>query len=196
MKLIKAMMSLLLLLMVLDGCSSKGGVNEEEGAEGSAADGMGGANGRGKSGAKVGKYSRGGASGRNGYGAGSSSGGSGELDDPSSPLAKRVIYFMYDSDEVMPEYRSVISTHASYLAGHPEQTVTLEGHADERGSSEYNIALSEQRAKSVARTMTMQGVTDQQIQVVSFGEEKPSVSGHDESSWQQNRRVEISYPGH
>jgi peptidoglycan-associated lipoprotein len=103
---------------------------------------------------------------------------------------------MYDSDEVMPEYRSVISTHASYLAGHPEQTVTLEGHADERGSSEYNIALSEQRAKSVARTMTMQGVTDQQIQVVSFGEEKPSVSGHDESSWQQNRRVEISYPGH
>ncbi len=194
MKLIKAIMSLLLLLMVLDGCSSKGAVNEEEGAEGAAADGMG-ANGRGKSGAKVGKYSRGGANGRNGYGAGSS-GGSGELDDPSSPLAKRVIYFMYDSDEVMPEYRSVISTHASYLANHPEQTVTLEGHADERGSSEYNIALSEQRAKSVARTMSMQGVTDQQIQVVSFGEEKPSVSGHDESSWQQNRRVEISYPGH
>ena len=194
MKLIKAIMSLLLLLMVLDGCSSKGAVNEEEGAEGAAADGMG-ANGRGKSGAKVGKYSRGGANGRNGYGTGSS-GGSGELDDPSSPLAKRVIYFMYDSDEVMPEYRSVISTHASYLANHPEQTVTLEGHADERGSSEYNIALSEQRAKSVARTMSMQGVTDQQIQVVSFGEEKPSVSGHDESSWQQNRRVEISYPGH
>ena len=194
MKLIKAIMSLLLLLMVLDGCSSKGAVNEEEGAEGAAADGMG-ANGRGKSGAKVGKYSRWGANGRNGYGAGSS-GGSGELDDPSSPLAKRVIYFMYDSDEVMPEYRSVISTHASYLANHPEQTVTLEGHADERGSSEYNIALSEQRAKSVARTMSMQGVTDQQIQVVSFGEEKPSVSGHDESSWQQNRRVEISYPGH
>lgn len=195
MKLIKAIMSLLVLLMVLDGCSSKGAVNEEEGAEGAAANGMGSANGRGKSGAKVGKYSRGGANGRNGYGAGSS-GGSGELDDPSSPLAKRVIYFMYDSDEVMPEYRSVISTHASYLANHPEQTVTLEGHADERGSSEYNIALSEQRAKSVARTMSMQGVTDQQIQVVSFGEEKPSVSGHDESSWQQNRRVEISYPGH
>ena len=103
---------------------------------------------------------------------------------------------MYNSDEVMPEYKSVISTHAAYLAAHPDQTATLEGHADERGSSEYNIALSEQRAKSVARMMNLQGVSDSQVQVVSFGEEKPSVSGHDESAWQQNRRVEISYLGH
>ena len=175
----KSLLTLLVLSLILNGCSSKGGVSEEEGEGANDAYGSGG-----KSGAKVGKYGRGGA------------GAGGELDDPSSPLAKRVIYFMYNSDEVMPEYKSVISTHAAYLAAHPDQTATLEGHADERGSSEYNIALSEQRAKSVARMMNLQGVSDSQVQVVSFGEEKPSVSGHDESAWQQNRRVEISYPGH
>jgi len=191
MKLIKSLLTLLVLSLVLNGCSSKGGVTEEEGEGANDAYGSGG-----KSGAKVGKYGRGGAGGgRGGYGSGGAGLG-GELDDPSSPLAKRVIYFMYNSDEVMPEYKSVISTHANYLAAHPDQTATLEGHADERGSSEYNIALSEQRAKSVARMMNLQGVSDSQVQVVSFGEEKPSVSGHDESAWQQNRRVEISYPGH
>lgn len=191
MKLIKSLLTLLVLSLVLNGCSSKGGVTEEEGEGSNDAYGSGG-----KSGAKVGKYGRGGAGGgRGGYGSGGAGLG-GELDDPSSPLAKRVIYFMYNSDEVMPEYKSVISTHANYLAAHPDQTATLEGHADERGSSEYNIALSEQRAKSVARMMNLQGVSDSQVQVVSFGEEKPSVSGHDESAWQQNRRVEISYPGH
>jgi len=117
------------------------------------------------------------------------------LNDPSSPLSKRVIYFRYDSYEVLPEYQTVLTAHAGYLASHGARTVTLEGHADERGSPEYNIALGEQRAKAVSKLMQLQGVNGGQLQVVSYGEEKPAVPGHDEASWQQNRRVEISYSG-
>lgn len=120
----------------------------------------------------------------------------GELDDPKSPLSKRVIYFMYDSAEISPEYLPIIDAHARYLSSHPEIQVTLEGHADERGSREYNIALGEQRANSVFRKLGIQGVGEGQVSIVSYGEEKPAVSGHDEASWQQNRRVEIRYPGY
>jgi peptidoglycan-associated lipoprotein len=117
-------------------------------------------------------------------------------DDPAGPLAKRIIYFIYDSNEIQPEYVSVITKHANYLAANKGKTVVLEGHADERGSPEYNIALGEQRAQSVAQLMKLQGVSDSQIQIISFGEEKAAVSGHDETAWQQNRRVEITYPEH
>ena len=115
-------------------------------------------------------------------------------DEPAGPLAKRIIYFIYDSNEVQPEYVLVITNHANYLAANKGKTVVLEGHADERGSPEYNIALGEQRAQSVAQLMKLQGVSDRQIQIISFGEEKAAVSGHDETAWQQNRRVEITYP--
>jgi peptidoglycan-associated lipoprotein len=111
-------------------------------------------------------------------------------------LAKRVIYFLYDSYEVLPEYQPVVDAHANYLASHPEQNAVLEGHADERGSPEYNVALAEQRAKAVQRLMQLQGVGAGQMRLLSYGEEKPATSGHDENAWQQNRRVEISYPGH
>ncbi len=121
--------------------------------------------------------------------------GARELTDPSSPLSRRVIYFDYDSFDVRPEYVSVVTAHAGYLAAHTTLLVTLEGHADERGSSEYNVALGEQRARAVAKLMSLQGVAEDQIQIVSFGEEKPAVAGHDEASWQQNRRVEIHYAG-
>jgi peptidoglycan-associated lipoprotein len=117
------------------------------------------------------------------------------LDDPNSPLSKRVVYFEYDSFEVMPEDRELISAHATYLAAHPEQTVVLEGHADERGSREYNIALGDQRGQSVRRMLEFQGVAPNQIQVLSYGEEKPAVEGHDESAWRLNRRVELIYSG-
>jgi peptidoglycan-associated lipoprotein len=117
-------------------------------------------------------------------------------DEPTGPLAKRIIYFIYDSNEVQPEYVLVITNHANYLAANKGKTVVLEGHADERGSPEYNIALGEQRAQSVAQLMKLQGVSDRQIQIISFGEEKAAVSGHDETAWQQNRRVEITYPEH
>lgn len=116
-----------------------------------------------------------------------------EFSDPSNPLSKRVIYFELDSAQVKQEFVPVIAAHAQYLTSHPQQHVILAGHADERGSSEYNIALGEQRAKSVERMMRAQGVTGSQLEIVSYGEEKPAVSGSGESAWQMNRRVEVGY---
>jgi peptidoglycan-associated lipoprotein len=196
MKLLKTISIISMCALVLNGCSTTSRKSGEEayGAEGAA----------GAGGAKVGRYGQGGKDGMYGAGGRYGRGGAGEygaadeaaFNDPSSPLSKRVIYFMYDSYDVLPEYRPIVSAHANYLASHPAQNVMLEGHADERGSPEYNIALSEQRAKAVQRMMQMQGVAGGQVQVVGFGEEKPAVDGHDESFWQQNRRVEIFYSGH
>ncbi|WP_297528030.1 peptidoglycan-associated lipoprotein Pal [Thiohalobacter sp.] len=116
------------------------------------------------------------------------------LDDPASPLAQRTIYFEFDSSEVRPEDRAVLEAHARYLATHPEVTVTLEGHADERGSREYNIGLGDRRAQAVRRLLEFQGASPQQLRTVSYGEEKPVDPGHDETAWARNRRVEIVYP--
>lgn len=116
-----------------------------------------------------------------------------EFSDPNNPLSKQVIYFELDSSQIRQEFVPVVAAHAQYLASHPNQHVILAGHADERGSSDYNIALGEQRAKSVERMMRTQGVASSQLEVVSYGEEKPAVSGHDESAWGMNRRVEVGY---
>jgi peptidoglycan-associated lipoprotein len=118
-----------------------------------------------------------------------------EFSDPNNPLSKRIVYFMLDSSQVLPDFISVIAAHSQYLIANPSQHIVLEGHGDERGSREYNIALGEQRAKSVANMMKVQGVSDSQINVVSYGEEKPAAFGNDESAWEQNRRVEINYQG-
>lgn len=115
------------------------------------------------------------------------------LDDPSSPLSNRTIYFEFDSSEVTAEARDIIAAHANYLAANPEMRVVLEGHADERGSREYNIGLGDRRAQSVRRLLEFQGVMPDQIRTVSYGEEKPAVEGHGEQAWSQNRRVEIVY---
>lgn len=106
---------------------------------------------------------------------------------------QRVIYFALDSDEVLPEYQPVLKAHAAYLAAQPRRSVTLAGHADERGSPEYNVALGERRAKAVQRILELQGVGAEQLVVVSYGEEKPAVLGHDEAAWSRNRRVEFLY---
>ena len=128
------------------------------------------------------------------YGAGETSRGSfSELEDPNSPLSIRVIYFDYDSSDVRPEFRKVVEAHAAYLAAHPDVTVSLEGHADERGSREYNLALGERRAQSVKQQMIVLGASSAQIRTTSYGEERPVAEGHDEYSWSQNRRVEIIY---
>lgn len=119
----------------------------------------------------------------------------GAFDDPRNPLSKQTIYFEYDSSQVQPEYMPVIYAHAAYLAAHPAQRIALQGHADERGTREYNIALAEQRSKSVARLMQMQGVNSGQMDIVSYGEEKPAVFGHNSDAWQKNRRVKILYLG-
>jgi len=118
-----------------------------------------------------------------------------EFSDPQNPLSKQTIYFMYDSSQVQQDFIPVIAAHAQYLLAHPTQRMVLEGHADERGSREYNIALGEQRAKAVARMMKIQGVADKQLEIVSYGEEKPVAVEHDEASWQLNRRVELVYQG-
>lgn len=118
------------------------------------------------------------------------------LNDPNSPLSQRVLYFELDSSQIKDEDRDIITVHAEFLAAHPDIAIVLEGHADERGSREYNIALGEKRAKSVKQIMTLQGVTDKQIQVISFGEERPVALGHEDSAWNLNRRVEILYTGY
>jgi peptidoglycan-associated lipoprotein len=123
----------------------------------------------------------------------SSTSGFSSLDDPQSPLSIRIIYFEYDSSDIRSDYRRVIEAHATYLSQNPDTTITLEGHADERGSREYNLALGELRAKAVKQQMLILGASSSQIRLVSYGEERPAVEGHDEASWQQNRRVEILY---
>ena len=91
------------------------------------------------------------------------------------------------------EYRAIVAAHAYYAAANGSARVTLEGHADERGSREYNIALAERRAISVRQLMTLFGANSAQIRVVSYGEERPALDGHDETAWSDNRRVEIIY---
>lgn len=118
------------------------------------------------------------------------------LDDPQSPLATRVMYFEFDSSELREEDRSLVEAHATYLAEHPDVSVRLAGHTDERGSREYNIALGERRADAVRQLMSLLGVTEQQVTSISYGEENPAALGHEESAWRLNRRVELDYTVH
>jgi peptidoglycan-associated lipoprotein len=115
------------------------------------------------------------------------------LDDPASPLSRRTIYFDFDSFDVRAEDKEILAAHAAYLAANSQTTVTLEGHADEQGSREYNIGLGDRRAQAVRRLLEFQGALPSQIGTVSYGEEKPVDLGHDEAAWAQNRRVEIVY---
>jgi len=115
------------------------------------------------------------------------------LDDPTSLLSVRIIYFEYDSSDVKSEDRTTVEAHAAYLVENPDTIITLEGHADERGSREYNLALGERRALTVKRQMTLIGALPDQIRTVSYGEERPAIDDHDDYSWSQNRRVEIIY---
>ncbi len=127
------------------------------------------------------------------YGARGANGLPPEFSDPNNPLSKRTIYFMLDSSQVQQDFVSVIAAHARYLLANPSQHIVLEGNGDERGSREYNIALGEQRSKTVAGMLKAQGVSESQLGIVSYGEEKPVAMGHDESSWELNRRVELAY---
>lgn len=120
--------------------------------------------------------------------------GASALDDPNSPLAVRVVYFDYDSSSIRADFESVVQAHAGYLASNPNASVTLEGHADERGSREYNLALGERRALAVRRQLVLLGAQAGQIRTVSYGEERPVSDGHDESAYALNRRVELVYP--
>jgi peptidoglycan-associated lipoprotein len=167
----------LLLVAVLAGCSSKGGTKDDDMAavedRGTAAD----------SGVVATGLS----------GPGTYQGMS--IDDPNSPISRRVIYFEYDSSNILAEDQDLLIAHAGYMTANPGQAVTLEGHADERGSREYNIGLGDRRVQAVRRMLELQGVSPDQVNTVSYGEEKPAVEGHSETAWRMNRRVEIVYTG-
>ncbi len=117
------------------------------------------------------------------------------LKDPAHTLSKRVIYFDFDSSAIREEYRELIETHAAFIKANKGLQVILQGHTDERGSRDYNLALGQRRAESVRQAMALLGVPDEQMEAVSLGEEKPVQEGHDEAAWQQNRRTEIHYQG-
>jgi peptidoglycan-associated lipoprotein len=167
----------LLLVAVLAGCSSKGGTKDDDMAavedRGTEAD----------SGAVATGLS----------GPGTYQGMS--IDDPNSPISRRVIYFEYDSSNILAEDQDLLIAHAGYMTANPGLGVTLEGHADERGSREYNIGLGDRRVQAVRRMLELQGVSPEQINTVSYGEEKPAVEGHSDTAWRMNRRVEIIYSG-
>ncbi len=103
----------------------------------------------------------------------------------------RAIYFDFDSAVIKPEYQPTISDYAKLLLGNDQRKLTIEGHTDERGSIEYNLALGQRRAESVRKALALLGVKDAQMEAVSFGEERPAADGHDESAWSKNRRAEF-----
>ncbi len=105
----------------------------------------------------------------------------------------RIVYFDYDSYTVKPEFQSLIDGHARFLKANPSRRVSIEGHTDERGGREYNLALGQKRSEAVRRALALLGVGDSQVEAVSFGKEKPAAQGSGESVWAQNRRAEITY---
>ncbi len=105
----------------------------------------------------------------------------------------RIIYFDFDSFAVKDEYRPVIDSYAKALAAGRQRHLAVEGHTDERGGSEYNLALGQKRAEAVAKSLTLLGASDSQVEAVSFGKERPAVQGHDEAAWAKNRRAELAY---
>ena len=107
--------------------------------------------------------------------------------------AARVIYFDYDSYVIRPEFQAAIETQAKYIRADKSRKVVIEGHTDERGGREYNIALGQKRAEAVRKALSLLGVGENQLEAVSFGKEKPAVQGSSEAAMEKNRRAEISY---
>jgi len=115
------------------------------------------------------------------------------FDNSQSLLSRRVIYFDFDKSEVKAEYRAIVAAHAAYISANGSARVTLEGHADERGTREYNLGLGERRGNAVSGLLSAGGAMGSQLDTVSYGEERPVCRVSDEDCWQQNRRVEIIY---
>jgi peptidoglycan-associated lipoprotein len=115
------------------------------------------------------------------------------INDAGSVLANRIIYFDFDSSKIGGDFVELIKHHGKYLALNKSASVRVEGHTDERGTREYNVALADRRAQSVKRLLLFQGASANQITIISYGEEKPVAMGHDESAWRQNRRAELVY---
>ena len=131
-------------------------------------------------------------------GSGANANGVAAVEVPGSNIQQpdamaRTVYFDYDSFEVRAEYTTTLEANARYLKANPARKLALEGHTDERGGREYNLALGQKRAEAVRRSLALLGVSESQMEPVSFGEEKPAAMGYDEDSYAKNRRVELTY---
>lgn len=115
------------------------------------------------------------------------------LNDPKGMLANRSVYFDYDSFVVREDGKPVVANHSGYLTKNTGRKVLIQGNTDERGGTEYNLALGQKRAEAVRRAMASLGVSDNQMEAVSLGEEKPKATGSDEAAWAENRRADIVY---
>jgi peptidoglycan-associated lipoprotein len=118
-----------------------------------------------------------------------------ELRDPNNILSKRSVYFDLDRYNVADQYRALINAHAAFLVSHRQLKVQIQGNTDERGSREYNLSLGQKRAEAVRQLLLLLGAREDQIEAVSFGEEKPRAEGSNEEAWAENRRADIYYVG-
>lgn len=115
--------------------------------------------------------------------------------DPRNPIAtERSVFFDYDDFTIQREYVALIERHGKYLSANPSLSIKIEGNADERGSTEYNLALGQKRAQAVLAALRIHGARDAQMEAVSWGKERPRNAGHDEAAWAENRRADIVYP--
>lgn len=117
------------------------------------------------------------------------------LKDPNNVLSQRSVFYELDSFDVKAEYKTMVDAHGNYLANNPNAKVFIQGNADERGSREYNLALGQKRADGVRKILSLLGAKENQVEAISFGEEKPRAECHDESCWSQNRRSDFVYQG-
>jgi peptidoglycan-associated lipoprotein len=113
--------------------------------------------------------------------------------DPKSPLYERSVYFDFNEYTVQTKYQKTLSAHASYLKANPKQKIIIQGNTDERGTAEYNLALGQRRSDAVRKSLNLMGVSDDQMEAVSFGKEKPKAEGDNEAAWAENRRADIVY---
>ena len=124
---------------------------------------------------------------------GSSKFGSQPWNDPSSPLFQRSVYFDLNEYTVQTKYQKQLSAHASFLKANPKQKIIIQGNTDERGTAEYNLALGQRRSDAVRKSLNQMGVSDDQMEAVSFGKERPKAEGDTEAAWAENRRADIVY---
>ncbi len=113
--------------------------------------------------------------------------------DPTSGLTKQSVYFPFNVDAIQEADKATVIAHGAYLASHPDRKVRVEGNADERGGSEYNLALGQRRANNTKKALVLSGAKPEQVEAISYGEEHPQATGHDEAAWAQNRRADITY---
>ena len=119
--------------------------------------------------------------------------GSQPWNDPKSPLFEKSVYFGLDEYTVQTKYQKMLSAHAGYLKANPKQKIIIQGNTDDRGTAEYNLALGQRRSDAVRKSLNLMGVSDDQMEAVSFGKEKPKADGNNEAAWAENRRADIVY---